>query len=80
MVAKAGGGGGGSGEGCYERLEVADVSSYTQRGEIARSYCTAQNLYSVSYGNPSGKRLLKKNVCIYITESLCCTVKINTTL
>ena len=40
-----------------------------------------RELYTMSCDKPSWKRILKKE-CIYIsiTESLCCTAEINTTL
>ena len=38
-----------------------------------------RDLYSISRDKPSWKRIWKI-VCIYITESLCCTAEINTTL
>ena len=58
-------------------LELADVNYYIQNEET-RSYCTAQG-YSVV--NNNGKEYEKEyiyNICI--TESLCYTAEMNTTL
>ena len=45
-----------------------------------RTYCIAQGpLYSVLCGDPNGKEIQKRgDICIHITNSLCCTVETNT--
>ena len=39
-----------------------------------------RELYSIFYDKPMEKNILKKKAYICITESLCCTAEINTTL
>ena len=37
-------------------------------------------LYSIISDKPEWKRIFKKNMYMYIIESLCCTAELNTTL
>lgn len=46
-----------------------------------RTYCRAQELYSVLCGDPNGKEIQKRgDLCIRTADSFCCTVETNTTL
>ena len=49
---------------------------------LDKQYPTVQygKLYSISYDKPQWKRILKKSEYMFITESLCSTAEMNTTL
>ena len=46
-----------------------------------RAYCVAEGTLLIHCGDLNGKEIQKRvDICIYITDSLCCTVETNTTL
>ena len=46
-----------------------------------RTYCIAQDLHSVLRGDLNGMEIQKgEDMCIRMSDSLCCTVETNTTL
>ena len=73
--------GGGVGEGWIGSLGLADANYYIQNGYTTRSYCIAQGtIFNILWQTIMEKNMKKLHIEVCITDSLCHTEEINTTL
>lgn len=68
---------GGLGEGWTGSLGLVDASDYIQGRETTRSCCMAQGTNNTHYLEINYNKKQWMYVCL--TESLCCTIEVNTT-
>ena len=68
------------GEGWIGSLQLADANYYLQNEWTTKSYYSAGNYIQYHVINYNGKEYAKECIYVCITESLCSTAEINTTL